>query len=94
VLIKAQWFAAHAVAIKGADQKADVLEEFARRRGSRGFRCAYRNAGERARRWRAGSLSGLPPAPQSPPPGGRSSPAGPTAARGRPSGAGRSGTRG
>ena len=41
-----------------------------------------------ARRWRAGSLSGLPPAPRSLPPGGRSSPAGPTAARGRPSGAG------
>lgn len=35
VLIKAQRFAAHAVAIKGADQKADVLEEFARRNGPR-----------------------------------------------------------
>ena len=56
------------------------------------FRCAYLNAeespGSRARRWRAGSPSGLPPASPSPPPGGRSSPAGPTAARGRPSGAG------
>ena len=56
------------------------------------FRCAYRNAeespGRGARRWRAGSQSGLPPAPPSPPPGGRSSPAGPTAARGQPSGAG------
>ena len=56
------------------------------------FRCAYLNAeespGRGARRWRAGSPSGLPPAPPSPPPGGRSSPAGPTAARGRPSGAG------
>ena len=56
------------------------------------FRCAYLNAeespGRGARRWRAGSQSGLPPAPPSPPPGGRSSPAGPTAARGRPSGAG------
>ena len=45
-------------------------------------------AGRGARRWRAGSPSGLPPAPPSPPPGGRSWPAGPTAARGRPSGAG------
>jgi len=54
--------------------------------------CAYLNAeespGRGARRWRAGSPSGPPPAPPSPPPGGRSSPAGPTAARGRPSGAG------
>jgi hypothetical protein len=56
------------------------------------LRCAYLNAeespGRGARRWRAGSPLGLPPAPPSPPPGGRSSPAGPTAARGRPSGAG------
>ena len=44
--------------------------------------------GEGLGRRRAGSPSGLPPAPPSPPPGGRSSPAGPTAARGRPSGAG------
>ena len=45
-------------------------------------------AGRGARPRRAGSPSGPPPAPPSPPPGGRSSPAGPTAGRGRPSGAG------
>jgi hypothetical protein len=35
VLIKGKWFAAHPVAIKEADQKADLLGEFARRNGPR-----------------------------------------------------------
>ncbi len=35
VLIKGQWFAAHPIAIREADQKADVLNEFARRNGPR-----------------------------------------------------------
>ncbi len=35
VLIKGQWFAAHPMAIKEADQKADVLQEFAKRNGPR-----------------------------------------------------------
>jgi len=35
VLIKGQWFTAHPTAIKEAEQKADVLSEFARRNGPR-----------------------------------------------------------